>query len=276
MNYKVTTITENTVPMGKGLTGEHGICFLIETGTKKILFDTGQGLVLTNNAKVLNIDLKEIDTVILSHGHYDHAGGLQSLVELNHEFTLVAHPDAFDKKMMFFNEQYIPVGMQLDKAYLESKGVTIQLEKGPVEITEGVTTTGEIPLKTDFEKVETVFYTETDNNKIPDTIADDQSLILNTDKGTVVLLGCAHRGLINILNHVSTLTGSKKIHTIMGGLHLVNASESKLKKIIGCMHDFDLQKVGVSHCTGINATIAIANEFKEKFFLNTAGFIATF
>ena len=104
-----------------------------------------------------------------------------------------------------------------------------------------------------------------------DTLADDLALMLDTDKGLVVLLGCSHRGVINTLNHVVKLSGKNKIYAILGGLHLGKASDSKLRKIIDHLHVFGLEKIGVGHCTGMNAFLALSNEFKDRVFLNTVG-----
>jgi len=115
------------------------------------------------------------------------------------------------------------------------------------------------------------FYIKTGNHIGQDILADDQALILDSDQGTVVLLGCSHRGVINTLTHVVNLTGKSRIHCIMGGLHLNKASDQKLQKIIDHLRGFDVDKIGVGHCTGNRAFLALSNEFKEKVFLNTVG-----
>jgi 7,8-dihydropterin-6-yl-methyl-4-(beta-D-ribofuranosyl)aminobenzene 5'-phosphate synthase len=132
-------------------------------------------------------------------------------------------------------------------------------------------TTGEIPQANDFEAVESVFFLKTASGVIADTLADDQALILDTDKGVLVLLGCSHRGVINTLNHVTKLTGKNKIHALMGGLHLGSASDVKLAKIIDHLRGFGLEKMVVGHCTGPRAFLALSNEFKDRVYLNTVG-----
>jgi len=270
MKSKITTLVENTVAQsGKNLIGEHGLSFYIETQSNKILFDTGQNLAISNNAQVLGIDLSLIDTVILSHGHYDHTGGLKSLLECNRDFTLYAHPDVFGQKVKGANDKYI--GIPVEKSFLEEKGIEIRLDRNPIQISPGVMTTGEIPLETDFEHVESVFYLKKENVVIADTLADDQAVILDTDKGLTVLLGCSHRGVINTLNHVARLTASKRINAILGGLHLGKASDSKLNIIMDHLGGFGLEKIGVGHCTGTRAFLALSNEFPNRVSLNTVG-----
>jgi len=272
MNFVITTLVENTVAQtGKKLIGEHGLSFFIETNNHKILFDTGQNLALSHNAKVLGIPLSQVDTVVLSHGHYDHTGGLQSLLEGRSNFKLFAHPDIFNEKVKETDDDYKYIGIPLKKDLLEKNNVRLRLDKKPVQLTSGVMTTGEIPLNNDFEDVESTFLLKKNNEIITDTLADDQALILETNSGLVVLLGCSHRGVINTLKHVSELTAKNKIYAIMGGLHLGKASGLKLRKIMDHLHEFGLEKIGVGHCTGPRAFIALSNEFKDRVFLNTVG-----
>jgi 7,8-dihydropterin-6-yl-methyl-4-(beta-D-ribofuranosyl)aminobenzene 5'-phosphate synthase len=274
MKSKITTLIENTVAQGgKKLIGEHGLSFYIETESNKILFDTGQNLAISNNAKVLGIDLSLIDTVILSHGHYDHSGGLKSLLECNRHFTLYAHPDVFDQKVKGADDNFKYIGIPLEKNFLEEKGVEIKLGRNPAQVASGIMTTGEIPLENDFEGLESVFYIKKENAVIADTLADDLALILDTDKGLTVLLGCSHRGVINTLSHVVRLTAKKRINAILGGLHLGKASDSKLSIIMDHLGGFGLEKIGVGHCTGTRAFVALSNEFPNRVFLNTVGHV---
>ena len=125
--------------------------------------------------------------------------------------------------------------------------------------------------KNDFEAVESGFFIKKDRVVYPDTLADDQALILDTEKGLVVLLGCSHRGVINTLTHVTHLTGKRKIHAILGGLHLGKATEGQLKKIMDHLHTYGLEKIGVGHCTGPRAFLRLANEFADRVYFNTVG-----
>ena len=272
MKLKITTLVENTVAQsGKKLIAEHGLSFYVETENNKILFDTGQNLAISNNAEVLGIDLNQIDSVILSHGHYDHSGGLKSLLAHNRNFTLYAHPDVFSHKLKRVDDNYKYIGIPLEKKSLEEMGIELRLNRNPTQICSGVMTTGEIPLKNDFERLETGFYLQKSNQIVTDTLADDQAVILDTNNGLTVLLGCSHRGVINTLNHVVRLAAKKRINAILGGLHLGKASDSKLRKIINHLRGFGFEKIGVGHCTGTRAFIALSNGFPDRVFLNTVG-----
>ena len=277
MQFTVTTLVENAVAQsGQALLAEHGLSFYIQAGDRKILFDTGQNLAISNNARVLGIDLKQIDTVVLSHGHYDHTRGLQSIIENNNNFTLYGHPAVFSPKVKKTNGNYKYIGIPVEKNDIVNRGISVQLSRDPVEIAPGLMTSGEIALKNDFELGEPMFFLKQEEKVIRDTLADDQALILDTAKGLVVLLGCSHRGVINTLTHVTQLKGNKKIHAILGGMHLGKASDGKLAKIIDHLREFGLDMIGVGHCTGPRAFLALANEFKDRVFLNTVGNVIEF
>ena len=273
MKVKITTLVENTVGIGgsRGLIGEHGLAFLIETEARRILLDTGQYLALANNARVLGRDLATIDTVVLSHGHYDHTGGLKHLLESNSNFTLYAHPDVFARKLVKRKNQYREVGIPVDKKTLVQKGVTLNLTTESSLLAPHILTTGEIPLKSDFESVAKGFFFEKDGRKVFDTLADDQALILKTGKGPVVILGCSHRGIINTLRHVCKITGQKRIYAVLGGLHLFKATPERLETIMHHLQHFYLERIVVGHCTGSYATQALYARFKDKVVLNTVG-----
>lgn len=278
MQFKITTLVENTVPImsGRKLIGEHGLSFLIETRGHRILFDTGQYMALENNARVLNAKLKAIDTVILSHGHYDHTGGLKHLLNCNSHFSLYAHPHVFARKLMKRKGRYREVGNPASKNDLVKKGVKLILDAAPVEITPRIMTTGEIPLESGFESVAKGFYVDKDGRKVPDALADDLAVILKTPKGPVVVLGCCHRGVINTLRHVQNIVSEKSIYAVMGGLHLVKTTGKKLETIVQHLKRFNLQKIVVGHCTGDSAIQALCNQFKDKVILNTVGNVISF
>jgi 7,8-dihydropterin-6-yl-methyl-4-(beta-D-ribofuranosyl)aminobenzene 5'-phosphate synthase len=277
MQFKITTLCENFVAQsGKKLLGEHGLSFYIETERRKILFDTGQNLAISNNAEVLGIDLGQIDAVVLSHGHYDHTGGLKSLLQCNHRFALYGHPDVFGRKLKGADTEYKYIGSPIKKEEIENSGIALKLTSAAEKIAPGIMTTGEIPLKNDFEQVESGFLVQASRQRKPDTLADDQALILDTHQGIMVLLGCSHRGVINTLNRVVELTGKNEIHAIFGGLHLAKASDMKLLKVMDQLHAFGLQKIGVGHCTGFRAIQALSTAFKDRVFLNTVGNVMEF
>jgi 7,8-dihydropterin-6-yl-methyl-4-(beta-D-ribofuranosyl)aminobenzene 5'-phosphate synthase len=200
MEFKITTICENTVPTSMFQLGEHGLSMLIEVGEDKILFDTGQTNTLIHNARFLGIDLTKINKVVLSHGHFDHTGGLLELLKINKNFQIFAHPDIFYlPKYAKRKGNYIYIGPNFKKEQLEREGIKINLSREPIKINEYIITTGEIKRLTDFEEIEKELLVKENNEFKKDPLLDDLSLILKTEKGIVVLLGCAHSGVINKL-----------------------------------------------------------------------------
>jgi 7,8-dihydropterin-6-yl-methyl-4-(beta-D-ribofuranosyl)aminobenzene 5'-phosphate synthase len=272
MGLGITTLSENTAGLGNFL-GEWGLSMLIESGQASILFDTGQSISASHNAGLLDIDLSQIDKIVLSHGHYDHTGGLkQVLGKIGKEIEIIAHPDIWQNKYSTRQgeeERYI--GIPFSRQELESLGAHFNLTAEPVKITDTIMTTGEIPMTTDYEKIEPYLVIKEDDSYKPDKLLDDQALIINTEPGLVVILGCAHRGIINTLYHAQNLTGVKKIDTVLGGCHLMGASEERLWLTIAALKELGVQRLGVSHCTGLPASAIMAQEFGERFFFNNAG-----
>lgn len=259
----LTLLAENNTTMGMGLMGEHGLSFLIESPEKRILFDTGQGMVLASNARILGKDLGRVDTVVLSHGHYDHAGGLSLLLEPPTPRTLIAHPEAFEAKWAGRQaDNLVGIGCPLGPETLEKAGFRIQYARQSMALAPGIRTTGEIPMTTDWERVESYFFAGEPAHA--DTMPDDMGLILDTAQGTVLLLGCTHRGLINTLTHVAELTGSSHFHAILGGLHLGEADEKRLDRVVAGLSAFSFDHMMVGHCTGIPAYCHLRQAFGPR------------
>ncbi len=272
MKIKITTIAENTVATSKEQIGEHGLSFLIEAGDKKILFDTGQGFALAHNAPRMGIDLKSVSTVVLSHGHYDHAGGLNALINAGAEFELIAHPDIFEEKLAMHPAMgFIPIGLPLKKKFLEEKGIRLNLTKESVEVAPGIVTTGEVRMKNDFEKIEPMLFVRRDGKEMPDPLADDQALVISAAQGTVLLLGCAHRGLVNTLDRAAELTGGRPVHAIIGGMHLERASDAQIASTIEELQKIELKVISPAHCTGIRAQARLIQEFGNRVVQATVG-----
>jgi len=272
MGIRITTLSENSAAMGY-LLGEWGLSILIETGAANILFDTGKSISVTHNTDSLGVNLNRVDKIVLSHGHYDHTGGLFNVLRrMRKEVEIVAHPDVWaDKYAHREGEEYRYIGIPFRRQLLESLGATFNLTTKPVKISDNIMTTGEILMKTDFETVAPILYVKEDGGWQPDMVLDDQALIITTEPGLVVILGCAHRGIINTLYQAQQLTGVKKIHTVLGGAHLVDGSEEQVWLTIAALRELDVQRLGLCHCTGLAATSLIAQEFGERFFFNVTG-----
>lgn len=260
---KITLLVENTA--GKlGVLAEHGLSFLIEIGDEKILFDTGQGLALTHNLETMGLSLADVKTVVLSHGHYDHTGGLHTALSMMDRPTVYAHSAVTEERFVCYrNLGSRPVGMpEADRTALLEQAEWIHTD-GPTELPGGLRLTGAIPRETGFKNPGGPFFLNEEGTE-PDWIDDDQAAFFETENGTVVILGCAHAGIINTLRHIRRLTKKKPIHTVIGGMHLHSASEDRMKKTVKALRKLDIGCMFLCHCTGFDATAQLWNEFPGK------------
>ncbi len=269
---RITTLSENTAG-GLNLLAEWGLSILVETDGVNILLDTGRSISASYNADMRGIDLSKIDKIVLSHGHSDHTGGLrQILLKMRKEIEIIAHPDMWQAKYLRRQGRAnLYTGIPFRRQELESLGASFNLTTKPVRITDNIMTTGEIPMVTDFEKIGPDSLVKEDADWQPDKILDDQALIMNTEPGLIIILGCAHRGIINTLYHAQQLTGVKQIHTVLGGCHLIGASEERIGLTIAALRELGVKRLGLCHCTGLPAAAIMAQEFGDKFFFNNAG-----
>ena len=274
MAIRITTLSENTASSGDFL-GEWGLSILVETEEEVVLLDSGKGYSITHNAETHGIDLGKIEKVVLSHGHYDHTGGLRELLRrMRKRVEVIAHPDIWQPKYVRREEEpdrYVGIPFQRDE--LVSLGAAFRLTSQPLHIAKGVMTTGEIPMVTGFEHIDSGLFVKEGSAWKPDKVMDDQALIVKTKQGLVVILGCAHRGIINTLYHAQQIAGTAEIHMVLGGSHLLRASEERLWQTIAALRELDVQRLGLCHCTDLAAATVLAQEFGENFFFNKAGTI---
>ena len=204
---KVTILCENSVGRPFGVVGEHGFACFIETDAGNVLFDTGQGLSIRGNAAALGKNLASIHSVAISHGHYDHTGGLPQVLDLAGPLPVYGHPGIFAARTWSDDQSTRYIGIRHRRAYLESFGAQFHLSRNPVEILPGVHLTGEIPRNNDFERPDPnmTLFPEGTVPISPDPITDDLSLVVDSPEGLILVLGCAHAGMINIFNHVLKL-----------------------------------------------------------------------
>jgi 7,8-dihydropterin-6-yl-methyl-4-(beta-D-ribofuranosyl)aminobenzene 5'-phosphate synthase len=276
MNITLTTLCENTA--GKpGFMAEWGLSILIQTDSANVLFDTGGNFAAVRNADKLGVDLRAVDKIVLSHSHADHTGGLREVLRRTGPKEIIAHPAIWELKYTkrAYERREAFIGIPFTRAELELFGASFTLRKEPVHIADTIVTTGEIAQTTDFEGIEPIFYVKEDGSLRNDPIPDDLSLIVRTQQGLVIVLGCAHRGIINTIRHAQTITGEERVHTVVGGTHLFPKTDEQVEKAIVALQEIGVQKLGVSHCTGFHASVRLAQAFGNDFFLNNAGTVYT-
>jgi len=263
----VTVLVENSA-QGHGLLAEHGLAFWIEIGPRRILFDAGQTDIVSHNAALLDIDLSSMDAMVLSHGHYDHTGGLPAIARSNTRreqgVVAYAHPRAMEDKYARNADgtgRYI--GMAADSKTALHTSFGLRKTEAPIEVDEGLMVTGPIPRVTDFEDTGGPFFTDAECLQ-PDDLTDDQAAFLETSAGTVVILGCAHAGIVNTLRYIAQLTPNRPIHTVMGGTHLVTANERRMTKTVEALRAIDIQRLFPLHCTGFQAAARLWKEFPDR------------
>lgn len=268
----ITVLVENTANR-QGLLAEHGLAFWIERDRRRILFDTGQGLALQHNAAALGIDLAGADEIALSHGHYDHTGGLAAALARFGRARVYAHLTAFRARFVKDHDGRVrSVGSPIEsRDWLSSRvGQAIATRSGPVSMGDGVWLSGEVPRRNDFEDTGGAFYLDEACTE-PDPVIDDQAMFFETAKGLVVLLGCAHAGVVNTLEHIRAATGGTRVYAVLGGMHLLGAGERRMAETVKQLSSMNTEQVGLAHCTGFSAMTRLYHELPDRCFHCVAG-----
>jgi 7,8-dihydropterin-6-yl-methyl-4-(beta-D-ribofuranosyl)aminobenzene 5'-phosphate synthase len=273
MKFRITILCENSVGPISGSLGEHGFSALIEPSRgEPLLFDTGQGLTLLHNAGRMNRDLSKVHNVVLSHGHYDHSGGLLPLLSACGTKQIHAHPGVFAPRFRIKDTgECHPIGMPHSRDQLEAAGAAFTLSTEFREIAPGILLTGGVPRVTAFETGDQGLYCDCTGQDVDNT-PDDQSLILETGSGLVVILGCCHAGLVNTLGHIAHLTGRRDVYALVGGTHLGFCGQEQLGMTISALKGWGVQKVAASHCTGFAASARLSREMPKEFQVALVGY----
>jgi 7,8-dihydropterin-6-yl-methyl-4-(beta-D-ribofuranosyl)aminobenzene 5'-phosphate synthase len=273
MTFRITILCENSVGPISGTLGEHGFSALIEpAGGEPFLFDTGQGATLLHNAQRMNKDLSRVSKVVLSHGHYDHACGLLPLLREYGPKTIHAHPGIFAPRYRVKDTgECLAIGIPHDRATLEAAGGRFDLSDEFRELAPGVFLTGQVPRLTAFEPGDQGLFCDCTGQE-KDITPDDQSLILDTAKGLVVVLGCCHAGLVNTLEHVAGVTGRRNVHAVVGGTHLGFCGQEQLDRTIAAIKGLGLNKLAAAHCTGFAASARMSRELPKEFQVAMVGY----
>lgn len=255
----LSLLVENTA-RGAGIIGEHGLCWCLRSADRQLLFDLGQGFALCQNAARMGIDLKQTEVLAFSHGHYDHVGGWRRLPEVLAKVRVCLHPDALDAKFQKRPDgRMVTAGDNAFAAAVQSSHVALTLTREPCELLPGIWITGQVPRTNSVEDTGGDFYSDIGGFQ-RDEVLDDQSIFFRTRLGVVVVLGCAHAGLVNTLDYVQSLTG-ERIHAVVGGMHLLHANEERMQYTVEGLRRIAPDWLGPNHCTGDAAVARLWQSF---------------
>jgi 7,8-dihydropterin-6-yl-methyl-4-(beta-D-ribofuranosyl)aminobenzene 5'-phosphate synthase len=254
------------------LIAEHGLALWVEVRGQAILFDTGAGGALAPNARALGVDLGRADAVVLSHGHFDHGGGLGAVLRAGAAPEVYAHAAAARAKYEVNGGRGASIGLPDEAAAALAAVPSSRMHwvSGPVEVGPGIGLTGPIPRESAFEGAEGPFFLDPGGSR-PDPMEDDQALWIDTPDGLVVCVGCAHAGIVNTLHYALGIRGASRIRAVVGGFHLLDAGEERLGHTVRALRGFAPDRVAPCHCTGRHATARIGEALGGRFCAVRAG-----
>ncbi|MFC2086942.1 MBL fold metallo-hydrolase [Bacteroidota bacterium] len=246
---KLTVLNDNIASRTCG--AEFGLSYYIEEKIK-ILFDTGPTDIFLKNAKILNKNLHETDYIVLSHGHWDHGNGLQYLFGQK----LICHPQTFVRR---FKKDGTYVGLIITEE-AASKQFNLISTNEPYQISDKIYYLGEIPRHNDFEFQDQVYFK---NDGSFDYVQDDSALAIDTKQGLIIVSGCSHSGICNIIEHAKNIIDSRKVHAVIGGFHLQNVDE-RLERTIEYFKNEKIDLVLPSHCTSYEVKFEFYKHFNMQ------------
>ncbi len=256
------TILSDNHTYNSALNAEHGFSCIIETKRKRYLFDTGNSDLFMKNAQALNVNIVSLDGIIISHGHYDHTGGLMPYLK-KFKANVYAVPGIFSERYSK-KKRLHPIGVPFSQKEYERKGANFKFVEEPLRLDENIYLTGPIPRLTEFEQVSDPFIIKTENGLVADRIMDEQAMVLSTDKGLVVVTGCGHPGIINIINYAKKISGEKKIEALIGGFHLRNINGERFRNTVDILDKSSVNAIIPLHCTGMEASAKLFRVFPQN------------
>jgi 7,8-dihydropterin-6-yl-methyl-4-(beta-D-ribofuranosyl)aminobenzene 5'-phosphate synthase len=267
---------------GTSVHAEHGLSYYVRTSIAGVwhsfMFDFGvDGRGVVNNIDLFGIDLGTVDALGLSHGHFDHWGGLAEILRARGSrippgTPFYAGKEALARRYAVSASKELQDLGALDRKMIGAAGLEIVEAAEATEIVAGAYLTGSIARVTQYEQPSPVFLVERDGKRVQDDFPGEQALMfLVKGRGLVVLSGCAHAGIVNTITHALQTTGSDHVHAVVGGFHLINAPEERIELTVADIKAFSPDYVVPTHCTGFEAMVRFREEMADRFLLNTAG-----
>jgi len=267
---KLRVLADNNTIIDRYFLGEPGLSFLIEADGEKILFDMGYSDVFVKNAFKMGESLRDIDKVVFSHGHVDHTWGLDPYIRLMNEWaiegiafkkpTFVAHEEVFSSRRF---EQFKEIGSLISEEKC-SRHFDMALTNDSFKLTENLWYLGQIERKHDFEGKLAIGEVLRNGKWEPDTITDDTAMAYKMDDGIVVITGCSHAGICNIIEQAKRVTGEKRIIDVIGGFHLMDPESPQIDKTGQYFRDNRVKSTHACHCTCLEAKIKLSQYVKVR------------
>ena len=261
---EIKVLIDNNTIIDRYFVGEPGVSYLISDATDKILFDVGYSDIFIKNARKMNESLLDIDYLVLSHGHNDHTGGLVPLSKLYNEAkteniqyktpTIIAHPEVFEYKEYEGNEVGSFITKEKVKKYFNTK-----LHKNSFWINDNCVFLGEIKRANNFENLESIGKYEKNSELVDDFVKDDSALVYKTEKGLVIITGCSHAGICNIIEQAKEVCKDDRIVDILGGFHLMKPSEKQALGTLKYFKDSNIKNIHPCHCTSLEYKVKLSN-----------------
>ncbi|MFJ8459413.1 MBL fold metallo-hydrolase [Lysinibacillus xylanilyticus] len=261
---KLTVLVDNNTLIDRYFLGEPALSFFIEEDDKRILFDTGYSEVFIKNADKMRIDLRNLDYVVLSHGHLDHTWGLTHLIRLHmeakNEAIISNTPKIIGHPLIFNTKLFDPVGEigSIISHEKVSRHFPVQLTKEPLWLTDRLVFLGEIKRIFDFEGKDSIGQVVTDQGSVNDFVRDDTAIVYKSPKGLVIIAGCAHSGICNIIEYAKEVCQEERVVDIIGGFHLLNPTKAQLDNTVRYIKNLKPTKLHACHCTDLHSKIALS------------------
>lgn len=285
MTFKITVAIDNSVPIGARapFLAEHGLSMLLETGGERLLLDTGQSTAILHNLGLLGVAPSSLDLIAISHGHYDHTGGLYPILQhAAKSIPVYLHPDAFQARFSVSHGQRKFVGIPYPQDLLTALGADWQWVREPLELREGVWLSGAVPRTTDFETGDARLVlgaadaTGVAQDAVRDELRDDMAFFVASEQGLVVVSGCTHSGLVNMVRYGLQVTGCTRLHGWIGGTHLGPVGKPQQDETIATLQRYAPDFVAANHCTGFAMMARLQQVFGERFIAAGTGTVITF
>ena len=263
---KLTVLMDNTTILDKPYLSESGLSFLIETDDAKVVFDTGYSPIFLSNARKMGIELTDITAVAISHGHNDHTNGLPALGKLlqrsGKRITVILHPACLEKKWWRNQDGSLEeIGMPIDQEALEMFYDVTPIET-PTIIGDSLYFLGNIPRNDPAANESIGLIANKENQLEPDFVLDDSAIVYDGKDGLVIINGCAHSGLVNIMSYTKELFPAKQVAAVIGGFHMISKDQSWLGDTAAKIRTFEPNMIYPCHCTDEASRAFLRSQFQ--------------